>query len=113
MRIGRNSPCPCGSGRKFKLCCLPKLQVVETAQVSVPFLALPVTFQMVISVNGDEIGRDAANFWPLCVVGTTADSVNFHNAGTEIERDQLLRIGFCNREYRLLIQVRTGRKSVV
>ena len=21
-RLGRNSPCPCGSGRKFKKCCL-------------------------------------------------------------------------------------------
>lgn len=21
-RVGRNDPCPCGSGRKFKLCCL-------------------------------------------------------------------------------------------
>lgn len=23
--IGRNAPCPCGSGRKFKKCCSPKL----------------------------------------------------------------------------------------
>ncbi|MDE0177067.1 MAG: SEC-C metal-binding domain-containing protein [Gammaproteobacteria bacterium] len=22
MKIGRNAPCPCGSGRKFKLCCI-------------------------------------------------------------------------------------------
>jgi hypothetical protein len=22
--IGRNSPCPCGSGRKFKHCCMAK-----------------------------------------------------------------------------------------
>jgi SEC-C motif domain protein len=21
MKIGRNDPCPCGSGRKFKKCC--------------------------------------------------------------------------------------------
>ena len=24
MHIGRNDPCPCGSGRKFKRCCLDK-----------------------------------------------------------------------------------------
>lgn len=24
MKPGRNAPCPCGSGRKYKLCCLPK-----------------------------------------------------------------------------------------
>ncbi len=21
--VGRNDPCPCGSGKKFKKCCLP------------------------------------------------------------------------------------------
>lgn len=24
MKIGRNDPCPCGSGKKYKKCCLPK-----------------------------------------------------------------------------------------
>ncbi len=24
MKIGRNEPCPCGSGQKFKKCCLGK-----------------------------------------------------------------------------------------
>lgn len=24
-RVGRNEPCPCGSGHKFKKCCLRKL----------------------------------------------------------------------------------------
>jgi len=24
VRVGRNDPCPCGSGRKYKQCCLPK-----------------------------------------------------------------------------------------
>jgi SWIM/SEC-C metal-binding protein len=23
VRVGRNDPCPCGSGQKFKKCCLP------------------------------------------------------------------------------------------
>jgi preprotein translocase subunit SecA len=23
-KIGRNDPCPCGSGKKYKKCCLPK-----------------------------------------------------------------------------------------
>jgi preprotein translocase subunit SecA len=25
-KIGRNDPCPCGSGKKYKKCCLPKLE---------------------------------------------------------------------------------------
>jgi hypothetical protein len=27
MKIGRNAPCPCGSGKKYKKCCLPKKEV--------------------------------------------------------------------------------------
>jgi uncharacterized protein YecA (UPF0149 family) len=29
-RVGRNEPCPCGSGKKFKKCCLEK-QEAENA----------------------------------------------------------------------------------
>ena len=32
-RIGRNDPCPCGSGRKYKNCCLPSYDRDETNQV--------------------------------------------------------------------------------
>jgi tetratricopeptide (TPR) repeat protein len=28
-RAGRNDPCPCGSGNKYKKCCLPKHQAEE------------------------------------------------------------------------------------
>ena len=28
--IGRNDPCPCGSGRKFKKCCLGKQESVKS-----------------------------------------------------------------------------------
>lgn len=30
-RIGRNDPCPCGSGKKYKHCCLDKDRAVELA----------------------------------------------------------------------------------
>ena len=26
VKIGRNAPCPCGSGKKYKKCCLPLLE---------------------------------------------------------------------------------------
>lgn len=32
--IGRNDPCPCGSGRKFKLCCIGKVKTQATPQSS-------------------------------------------------------------------------------
>ena len=28
-KIGRNAPCPCGSGKKHKQCCLGKIKAVE------------------------------------------------------------------------------------
>lgn len=31
MAVGRNDPCPCGSGQKFKNCCLQKQNVEEMA----------------------------------------------------------------------------------
>ena len=27
--IGRNDPCPCMSGKKFKKCCLPKMETLQ------------------------------------------------------------------------------------
>jgi hypothetical protein len=31
MKIGRNAPCPCGSGKKYKKCCL-KLEEQRAAE---------------------------------------------------------------------------------
>jgi hypothetical protein len=31
MSVGRNDPCPCGSGKKYKYCCLPKEREAERA----------------------------------------------------------------------------------
>jgi tetratricopeptide (TPR) repeat protein len=30
-KVGRNQPCPCGSGKKYKLCCLPADDAAATA----------------------------------------------------------------------------------
>jgi hypothetical protein len=38
-RVGRNQSCPCGSGRKFKICCLNKPK--GTANSSSPAPASP------------------------------------------------------------------------
>lgn len=35
MRAGRNDPCPCGSGKKYKKCCLAKDQEKQRQQVEV------------------------------------------------------------------------------
>jgi hypothetical protein len=33
-KVGRNDPCPCGSGRKYKICCLNKPQPDARAQAA-------------------------------------------------------------------------------
>jgi len=34
MKAGRNDPCPCGSGRKFKHCCLPKTEAIPPDELT-------------------------------------------------------------------------------
>jgi hypothetical protein len=35
MKIGRNDPCPCGSGLKYKVCCLAKDAKVESEAIEI------------------------------------------------------------------------------
>jgi len=34
IKTGRNDPCPCGSGHKYKRCCLPKDQAADSAALA-------------------------------------------------------------------------------
>jgi len=43
MKIGRNDPCPCGSGRKYKHCCLIKEQEAERARRAAECEQVPPT----------------------------------------------------------------------
>jgi hypothetical protein len=40
MKIGRNDPCHCGSGEKYKKCCATKDEAVKVAQVALQHAAL-------------------------------------------------------------------------
>jgi hypothetical protein len=44
MKVGRNSPCICGSGKKYKRCCLASGERVADAN-SVPMMQLPADVQ--------------------------------------------------------------------
>ena len=46
--VGRNDPCPCGSGKKYKRCCLGKVSARRLfyAQTAVKFLSLDHDLQM-------------------------------------------------------------------
>jgi hypothetical protein len=34
MKVGRNDPCPCGSGQKYKKCCAAKDEAAAAAQLA-------------------------------------------------------------------------------
>ena len=58
--IGRNAPCPCGSGKKYKRCCALKAQKTTLASrvvMSVIGLIL-LTGAVVMLMSLDELGAD-------------------------------------------------------
>ena len=46
MKIGRNDPCPCGSGKKYKKCCMDKDQAAERARPALPIQLPNSRFEM-------------------------------------------------------------------
>jgi tetratricopeptide (TPR) repeat protein len=52
-RIGRNDPCPCGSGQKYKRCCLPRAEAADRAAAPPPDAALAIPpFEIVAEDDG-------------------------------------------------------------
>jgi tetratricopeptide (TPR) repeat protein len=45
-KAGRNDPCPCGSGKKYKQCCLAKDQAAEHATLAAAMAAKPAPPKM-------------------------------------------------------------------
>ena len=54
MKLGRNQPCHCGSGKKYKVCCLPKDQSAEAknelSDCTVPLLATAPSIDVTLVV---------------------------------------------------------------
>ncbi len=51
---GRNEPCPCGSGKKYKKCCLKKKEFVEAKQVDLTTM-LKLLYCFVKGLKGQSI----------------------------------------------------------
>jgi len=50
-KVGRNEPCPCGSGKKFKQCCLAKQSQKEDRRKAVGiWLLLGILLVMLLTV---------------------------------------------------------------
>jgi len=58
-RPGRNDPCPCGSGRKYKVCCLSRDEAFETARAG----ALALTQVLLRAVRLPEVFPAIERLW--------------------------------------------------
>jgi len=73
-KVGRNDPCPCGSGLKYKRCCLPKgedrarfeLQATRAEQLLERLHAVVLDMELEFAThrrNGETSGADSAGTW--------------------------------------------------
>lgn len=60
-KIGRNDPCPCGSGKKYKSCCLAKKG--EKKKISAKWLNAPKGTDLLERTFGEAM-KNAATFVP-------------------------------------------------
>ena len=67
MKIGRNEPCPCGSGRKYKRCCLDKNRSMPVYQKLLIALVVLImaggAIQMLASFRALEPGTGQSKVW--------------------------------------------------
>jgi len=53
-KIGRNDPCPCGSGRKYKLCCAAKTESASRfGMYALVVVLVAMAVVIVYNVTGD------------------------------------------------------------
>lgn len=63
-KIGRNDPCPCGSGRKYKQCCLQSEQGLMTTRSRLLAIIIGVVLVAgaILAVNWDA-GTEQQRVW--------------------------------------------------
>lgn len=97
-RPGRNHPCPCGSGKKYKHCCLRAEQLAVPAVAPRPNRAVAPTLEAEITKLQQSAGQHQAKFWELGVFlffstaagdawlleVTESDAVQVASAGTAV-----------------------------
>lgn len=96
-RIGRNEQCPCGSGKKFKHCCLPKEQagMVRSNPERDFKISLIAEIEAIVQVAGEKRQKikELGVFILLATVGgdawlleiTDSDAVQLARAGEPLE----------------------------
>ena len=77
-RPGRNDPCPCGSGKKFKQCCASKKDRPSTALIAV--LIAVVVLAVIVIVSNVRRSSSSGMVW-------SPEHGHYHDAsGREVPR---------------------------
>ena len=59
-KVGRNDPCPCGSGKKYKQCCERKTHALSpTAWIAIVGVAVAVLAAFLLSITTTSLSTDA------------------------------------------------------
>ncbi len=63
--VGRNDPCPCGSGKKFKKCCLDKVEAQQREAAAAARLPVATELDDTFPYDDDDLGSPMAAYDPL------------------------------------------------
>ena len=77
-RLGRNDPCPCGSGKKFKQCCASKKDRWSPALIAV--LVVGAVLAVIVIVSNARRSSNSGRVW-------SPEHGHYHDAsGREVSR---------------------------
>ena len=66
QRVGRNDPCPCGSGRKYKQCCaLKKEKLSPAAIVAIAAAVVAIVVAIFYNFSGDRMSSSRQVWDPV------------------------------------------------
>ena len=68
MKVGRNAPCPCGSGKKYKVCCAGKtakrnVMISKGVVAFLGVLMVVLVAAIASSLYGSDRGADLTRVW--------------------------------------------------
>lgn len=90
MKVGRNDPCPCGSGRKFKNCCLSIIEEQETGfNISPELLVINTLMEKGYSAMTKNKSSLACDYW-LEIWDKAKKLISEHNIKNIKELDDIV-----------------------
>lgn len=62
-RVGRNEPCPCGSGKKYKHCCEAKKAGAFSSRVVILIIAAAIVAAILVAMSNSRNGGGSGRVW--------------------------------------------------